>query len=261
MRDPGPNDRLRHLLLESWRAFDQLHAQDFVVRPALPILFFGDSNRYFASALRVVTVGLNPSKAEFPNESRLRRFPAAAGMPSDPDGRDLSRHCNALNAYFREDPYSPWFNSFEPILNGLGASYYDNPVHANTALHTDLCSPIATDPTWTKLLDNQRSLLKGDGLQIWHALIEICIPDIVVISVAERYLEQITFPIVSRPQAIWELPRKQPYSVIGTVRGINSEKRSHFVFGRAAQTPFGTISNAMKKEMGVAIKEWYDGSR
>jgi hypothetical protein len=51
-----------------------------------------------------------------------------------------------MNRYFREEPYSAWFRpSFEEFLLGMGASFYGSA--ASTARHTDLCSPIATDPT------------------------------------------------------------------------------------------------------------------
>ena len=37
----------------------------FVVKPSLPILYFGDINAYFNSTFKVVTAALNPSDAEF----------------------------------------------------------------------------------------------------------------------------------------------------------------------------------------------------
>lgn len=43
----------------------------------MPILFFGDGNEYFSSELKVITLGLNPSRAEFPEEDRFQRFGAA----------------------------------------------------------------------------------------------------------------------------------------------------------------------------------------
>jgi hypothetical protein len=49
--------------------------RDFVVDPAIPILFFGNSNRYFKSPLRVITVGKNPSNEEFPKDDPFSRFP------------------------------------------------------------------------------------------------------------------------------------------------------------------------------------------
>src|SRR5262245_50653978 len=118
------DSRINQLLLECWDAFDRLTDQGFVVRPAIPILYFGDRIKYLSSSLKVITVGLNPSKREFPDD-RCSRFPAASPMATDPKQRAKSLHLEALDEYFRTDPYGSWFASFEPILNGLGASYYD----------------------------------------------------------------------------------------------------------------------------------------
>lgn len=65
----------------------------------------------------------------------------------------------SLDAYFRTAPYTGWFNpSFEPLLRGLGASYYE--AAPSVALHTDLCSPLATDPTWSRLDPREQALLE-----------------------------------------------------------------------------------------------------
>jgi len=52
---------MRELAAASWdlyREAIQLGTRA-MVRPSIPILFFGDDERYAASALKVVTVGLN----------------------------------------------------------------------------------------------------------------------------------------------------------------------------------------------------------
>ena len=112
---------LRAVVAGAWHAFEHATALPSSVSPAIPILFFGDLNAYFASRTRVLTVGLNPSLREFPADSPFWRFPCAEGVTaSEPD-----RYLNALSAYFRTDPYRSWFSAFEPLLNGLEASYYD----------------------------------------------------------------------------------------------------------------------------------------
>ena len=122
----------------AWRAFRR--RRSVVVRPAAPILFFGDLGAYRTSPLRVVTVGLNPSRHEFPADAPFRRFPLLArGI-----GGETTRYLDAMSAYFRNEPYRGWFNTFEAFLEGLGASYYDG--EACRALHTDLCSPRCHGP-------------------------------------------------------------------------------------------------------------------
>ena len=78
---------------------------------------------------------------EFPADSPFRRFPLAEGVTAS----ELDRYLDALSAYYRTDPYRGWFSAFEPLLNGAGASYYAG--RTSTAVHTDICSPVATDPT------------------------------------------------------------------------------------------------------------------
>jgi hypothetical protein len=122
-----------------------------VVKTSMPILWFGDSAAYFNSRVRVVTVGLNPSRVEFPQADRFLRFPSARdlSLSVDPSKRRPA-FIRALDDYFRLEPYRPWFDrGFERVLNGMATSYYQG--QPSTALHTDLFSPLATDPTWSGL--------------------------------------------------------------------------------------------------------------
>src|ERR1700674_3514038 len=68
------NLRINDLIREAWQVYRQFADQPFLVKPSIPILFFGDSNRYFSSELKVITVGLNPSRIEFPEKDRFSRF-------------------------------------------------------------------------------------------------------------------------------------------------------------------------------------------
>ena len=128
-----------------WSTFGRASGLPSRVSPSMPILFFGDLHAYFSSRVRVLSVGLNPSLHEFPTDSPFRRFPLAEGVTV----REPEPYLDALSAYFRTDPYRGWFSAFEPMLNGLGASFYEG--KPSTALHTDICSPVATDPTWNSV--------------------------------------------------------------------------------------------------------------
>ena len=123
---------LDHAVLQAMRAFNRVSERTWCVKPAVPILFFGDLDAYRASSLHVLTVGLNPSLREFPSDQPFRRFPFA----EDSLGREPSRYLKAMSAYFRTAPYRRWFSAFEPLLNGMKASYYHGA--ASTALHTDI---------------------------------------------------------------------------------------------------------------------------
>lgn len=148
------------LIDEAW----SLHASGggSIVRPSIPILWFGDSAAFLNSDVRIVTVGLNPSRVEFPEGERFLRFPSARLLTASPAIADQRlAYISALDSYFRTEPYRAWFDpAFERVLNGLSASYYEG--FPNTALHTDILSPLATDPTWGGLKNQDRaSLLDG----------------------------------------------------------------------------------------------------
>jgi hypothetical protein len=222
-----------------------------LVRPSIPILFFGDSEAYFASPLRVISVGLNPSREEFPPNDPYRRFPGAHAL----DARDPEAYLAILNGYFRAAPYTGWFNpSFEPLLRGLGASYYTG--RASVALHTDLCSPLATDPTWSGLDRDEQAALEPQGRKLWHDLVVALQPQVVLVSVARRRLSNIAFPrtevanifhIVDGPT------RKQPYYVEAFRLETAPGQRPLFIYGNASQTPFGSISGPEKERIGARI--------
>ena len=241
----------------AWSSFERTAELGTRVTPAVPILFFGDVHAYVASPLHVVTVGLNPSLMEFPADDPFRRFPLAANA-----GRqDRRRYLEALSAYFRTDPYRKWFGSFEPLLNGMGASYYDR--EASTVLHTDICSPLATDPTWSRLSENDRELLVNDGAPLWHELLKVLQPNVVVLSVARRHHARIRFD----PLAPWEVIhsfdhtadgslRDRPYEVDGRWYEVSGEP-SLFVSCPASQTPLGSISKGQRHELGSIVEGAY----
>ena len=247
----------------AWRAFDRAAKLPSRVTPAAPILFFGDLDAYRKSPLRVLTVGLNPSLHEFPAGEPFRRFP----LTGSNDDREPRRYLDLMSAYFHTDPYRIWFRAFEPLLNGARSSYYADKA-GSTALHTDICSPVATNPTWSdkELGPHDRKLLEKDGGPLWHMLLKVLRPQIVALSVAEDHLKRIEFA----PFAEWETVhvfertgsgrlRSQPFGVRTRWYEIDGEG-SLFVFGRAAQTPFGLLSDTQKRETGaIALERYQDG--
>ena len=255
----GPIDSvaLEQPVAGAWRAFSRAAGLPSRVAPAVPILFFGDLAAYRESPLRVLTAGLNPSLHQFPAHSPFGRFPLAEGVSaSEPD-----RYLAALSAYFRTDPYRGWLGAFEPLLDGLGASYY--PGRPSTALHTDICSPVATDPTWTGLDDVSRSALEAHGGPLWHSLLEALRPHVVALSVARHHLSRIEFAALTEwvPIRVFGrtgagAPRARPVRVSARWYTVGGEP-SLFVFGPAAQTPLGLLGATQKREAGVhALEVW-----
>jgi hypothetical protein len=139
------------------------------------------------------------------------------------------------------------------LLNGLDCSYYgDAP---NTALHTDLCSPLATDPPWSKLPNDVRRCLRQYGVSLWHSLVEFLSPDLIIASVARSHLGSISFPHECAWTVLYTVQRTNPYNVEITRVRTGDGKSVWLVFGKAANTPFGTVSNIDKRRIGTAVKE------
>lgn len=175
----------------------------------LPIHWFGDRPAYEASPLRVVTVGLNPSDREFrPNDatgvSATFRFP-------DYDGTEKGLVL-ALNNYFKRNPYNAWFkSSFGAVLQSFEASFYEGA--KNTAIHTDICSPWATIPTWSKLPETARQELEIEGHALWKKLILELQPDIILFSASPGHEQKVNFPSPDKEWRKVEVGAKRPLLV------------------------------------------------
>ena len=238
---------------EAWRIYRE--TQDpCVVRPSIPILYFGDRQRYLSSPLKIITVGLNPSHHEFPVGDRFVRFrPAEAINPDIMDAAARLAYQAALNGYFRRSPYRSWFGWFDHVLRGMNASYYEE--MKSIALHTDLCSPLATNPTWSKL-DGRADRLMMDGAALWHCLAEQLAPDVIVVSIARGYRDRIAFADSQRWEHLVSIPRqdekKQPYLAWMQWATMPSGKNTLLVFGQAAQQPFATLTQEARQRIGRA---------
>jgi hypothetical protein len=249
---------LHELAARAWEQYRvaELAGLPHLVRPSIPILFFGDSERYLASPLRVLSVGLNPSREEFPRAAPYRRFLGGETL----NGNTTHAYLHVLNGYFRADPYKDWFNpSFEPLLRGMEASYYDGARSA--ALHTDLCSPLATDPTWSGLDRHQQAVLEPEGRKLWHDLVKALRPHVVLVSVRRQLLSKIAFRLAETARVIYTVngPRRsRPYHVEVLRYELAPETMPLFVFGQASQTPFGSISGAEKRLIGARIRGLLD---
>jgi hypothetical protein len=118
-------------------------------------------------------------------------------------------------------------------------------------LHTDLCSPAATDPTWSGLSDGEQRSLSA-GYWLWHDLVEALRPHLILMSVAERHLGQLRLPTIGEWTTVHEVPRSKPYAF--KARRLHRGDASLLVWGRAAELPFGSVSNVDKEAAGRAIK-------
>lgn len=212
----------------------------------LPILWFGDMNKYLSSENKIVTVSLNPSNNEFGNIKKGVTYSTQYRFP-DYDGT-IESLVNALNNYFKLDrnPYHSWFKaSFGAILQSFDASHYD--VNKNNALHTDIAIPYATDPTWTGLSNSEKNYFEPKGQRIWHELIKILEPDIILISASGGYQNKILF---SKINEYWKvLIQKEKYPVLFNQFRVNN-KITDVIFQTQGRKPFLN----MTKEEKINIK-------
>lgn len=135
---------------------------------AVPILWFGDYRRYRSSEIKILTLAINPSNAEFEEENAdgvrapsVFRFPLAAkcvGKTTLSAKRKISL-VDAWNRYFETAPY-PWFKQFLPVLAELASSYYAKDGATNRALHIDLVTPIATSEPWSKVKVGKKDIVQ-----------------------------------------------------------------------------------------------------
>jgi hypothetical protein len=222
--------------------------KDWLVAGSIPILYFGNLRRYRASAIKVVTAGLNPSYREF-CEERFEREVTAELRPETLE-RTLSR-------YFEVNPYKTWFDrAFETLLQHLGTSFYGQsyPGRApswwrpklNWALHTDLCSPLATNTTWSDLSKETKADLLKWGRPLWMDLIKVLAPDVIVISVAASHLENLgnlpwrsfsPFPAATRQQEM----KIAPFAA------------SHILWGQASRHPLMYLKNEQRAAVAQTI--------
>lgn len=172
---------LKSIIGEYIADFKEKQNLPFVVKPSVPIVWFGDREKYEASPKRVLTVALNPSRKEFEGS----RFDIV-DLDSDFADEKLSK---TLCEYFKRNPYS-WFRDFEKVLSTVGASYYENRAE-NTAIHIDIYSAVATDPTWGKLSDSQRSGIRRTDL--FKKLLEILNPDVIIVSANQTVFREVFY--------------------------------------------------------------------
>ena len=247
---------LNELIAEAWRVFDRDAAKKSRVKDSMPILFFGDYEAYRKSAVRIVTVGLNPSAREFPKGCRYKRFPTAKNI--DPSDQDT--YLAALSEYFGPNQLN-WFNNYGVVLEGMSASYRSG--GGSTALHTDICSPVATATRWSAIDPSTQCDLMKHGVSLWNRLLKALQPHVVIVSIRRAYLPCIEFLDPSDCHVIQQFdhkkdgsPRRTPYLVKARCCKVGDEE-SLLVFSNAGTTPFQPIDHDKKRRTGEAILSHY----
>jgi hypothetical protein len=128
-------------------------------------------------------------------------------------------------------------------------------------LHTDLCSPIATNPTWSKLTKNERNRLQIKGFVLWKKLIMELKPNLIILSVKKAYIESIysspifNFKKVDYPiDPVYSKNNTYKYEIIHYQGYIEGDK-INLLWGSAQNTPFQPFKNKIK--IGKKLKEYF----
>ena len=253
----------KKLLKEFIDYYNELKSLDCVVKYSMPIVFFGDIDNYIKQDYRIITAALNPSDIEFLNQNNENNYSCKHRF-SDYNNTTVSLEKSCKN-YFKNNPYNKWFGQdnagFKPLLNGMGYCYYPNSQNLKAVLHTDLCSPIATNPTWSKLTKNERNRLEINGFDLWKKLILELKPHLIILSVKKAYLESINsspiynFKKINNPiDPIYSSNNTYKYEIIHYQGSIDTFK-TNLLWGSAQNTPFQPFKN--KIEIGKVLKKYF----
>jgi hypothetical protein len=256
---PGADaEAMREYVRSVWRVYSDALADPRhpLVRPSVPIAWFGDLDAYARSPVRIMTVGLNPSRSEFPACDPFLRFRRAEPLAqrSELSEADVDLYVGAISRYFADHPYRRWFDgSYREVLKGIGATFYPSALSRVTAIHSDLMSTLATDPTWTGLSRARQLNLARDGVALWHRLTEVVKPQVVVASLAERHLAAI-FPGIDGWQEVYAVWKKKKWTVRAAQLSIGRSV-SILVHAPAQTLPFGPFTTAEKLELGSNLSK------
>ena len=170
--------------------------QQFVLPGVFPIIWFGNTDKYFESHRKIISVGLYPSSKEFTdnngNINLYYRFPNAP-IPYSKTPQDYKRYKSVMDTYFDRNPYMQWFRRNEEVLNYFGASYnvgkgiknkWKNDI-INTALHIDMIAPVAPNPGYNLPNNNIKQLNTLYG-GFFNDTIAWLNPDIIVVSASKK---------------------------------------------------------------------------
>ena len=178
--------QLCDVLDEYWRDFKKKHGRKDILNHSIPIVWFGDMEAYTKSQLKIVTIGLNPSNHEFYNDdgTESNRFSDITTLTNCSKLVDRAREILVANYnnYFKVNPYKKWFDNYKDILNIFSADYYGTA--ENTAIHIDLETSLATNPTWSKLTNEEQESIRDRDLSI--KLLDYLKPDIMLISANKK---------------------------------------------------------------------------
>jgi len=251
-------ETLEGLVERAWKVYfeavEDEGSRKYVVEPSKPILYFGNMKAFDDSGFKIVTVGVNPSYSEFPKNNSGRRFPGMVEfLRVKSSGRrhpDSDSYASSLDSYFETCPYDNWFDNYEPVLNGCGSSFYAGAL--NRAIHTDLCSPVATTAPWSEVEKENPSvtdrLMRG-GARLWRDVVESLAPNVILASLRRDHFNKV-MGLLGIQGGQKTLGREQK---VVWCRARVKGKDVAVVNALKGRTPFMGLSKDGKAELGRSI--------
>lgn len=212
-----------------------------VLRKSVPVLYFGNLQRYLSSPLRVITVALNPSPNEFPEKQWDMRFPGASEAAQ-------KGHFAVLNQYFEHEPlWEGWFKNLDWLLEGMESGFRAG--RSSFALHTDLCTPIATDPTYSHLTEKQKREMEKVGLPLWYELAALLDPDVIVMSGGPSLRDR----VVAFEDAKWQRIFGEGKKAVDVAELTSWGRLRLGIFGWTVNVPFGAVSSEERRVIATLM--------
>lgn len=241
---------LYNLIDKYWEDYLKHRKLNDVVTSSIPVVWFGNFDKYKVSKKKIVTVAINPSYNEFPIDTPFIRFPAAenlAKVDCELNIGEMNKLIASYNDYFIKNPYKRFFEyGFEVVLQNLPytakASYGYHPSE-NTAIHIDCQTALATQQKWSALKPEIQADIRNEDL--FKSLLRYLDPDIILLTSNKKVLN--TF-VTEKDKFISEKVNSS-YRI-----GCKFEGRllifGSFSFG----TPFGGIKNGGEDHQAIMKK-------
>ncbi|MCL1881186.1 MAG: hypothetical protein FWF76_03320 [Oscillospiraceae bacterium] len=243
-------ESLDNLIQEYWKDFVGKEKADYVIKPAFPIVWFGNIEKYFSSSIKIVTAGLNPGK-EFQEGSCFHSLDYNEiyenYQTKDLDEKGIELLKSNLNDYFNECqeryPNNHYFKPFDNILREFGSSYFEG--LDNVAIHISTQSAIATDPFWNGLVKtlSKEELKTFVNIELSQKLIDLLKPNLIITSVEKKKVERF----------MPDFKHIKTFAVSDDLRNgyfmlYRDANNRHLINGLYSNTPFGFGKKEWVKE-------------
>lgn len=243
-----------NLINQCWCDYQKLKSMPCVLNDAIPILWFGNMEKYFNSKKRIITIGLNPSDKEFKDNDFDRnqvclRFPKADKIKNQSIlyPNDIKLYKDAMNEYFEIMPYK-WFSQHEKALNCLDASYKLSTDYHSIALHIDIESSIPTDPTWGKICEKSKNIIRNvSNINFYEELIKILKPDVIIAALGEQYIKK-TYQIDKHSKTDHNIiaENRKNNRIVSYIRPYSLNSGEYLIWVKNYRgTPFGGMNDKL----------------